>query len=76
MSGLIPPSKAEFALAGTMAGRTLRVLTVSLNNPNQVARYVALGAFWTHPALKVRAVGEAGRPLPYGELVVIVREKE
>jgi len=75
MTTLIPPTQAEFAIAETLNGRIVRVVSLSLNDPNSAEKFALVGSFWTHPALNLRVMDEAGKLLGYGELVVVVREE-
>jgi len=72
----ISPTQAEFALAETLHDKIIRVVSLSFDDPAAAAKYTAVGSFWTHPTLRVNAIDESGKPLGYGELVVVVRIKE
>lgn len=68
------PSSNDIAAATPYRGKTLRARAVrmDLNNPASLRNLPSSGQrFVHHPGLNVRVVDEDGKPVPFGELIIV-----
>lgn len=69
------PFPGDAARAAPFRDRTLRVITIDLNEalPPEASGLTPVTSFALHPALGVRAVDENGCPVETGALVIVCR---